>query len=642
MSFFVLSISQPVLAASDQMCVCKNDTETSCRSFKAGEGSAPASFAGGDECAAYCNTTYGITNAKFTFLENVPNAEFAIAADACSQINVKTYQDAKAINQPTSTTSANVSTTRSAVIPVLNVPIPGLTFAAPTKKGDNIVVNFLSTYINAIYKLLIGASIAIAIVMLMIGGFQYSFGAVSTAQIEAAKERIRNAVVGLVLLFGTFILLYTVNPQLTLLSPLNLFYTEPNPIDFAEFDKDDPLVSSNNTVVTPGQNRSLQDPIFDDIFKGFANCVKIDWRVLKGVAFLESKLNNSIKNSIGFTGLFQTKPANCKDYLRNDPDWKTQCSNLTDPVINTAVGVRSIDGALKIVERYCPKNISPNLKGMMVYYAHNSGNGALQQALKGGGCKGENEFLAAIDHWWTVVKSSPQKSATRQSSARKASGFISTLGVSDFRDTSANGSAACPLDGPPPTSTTISSASCNTSGSKILAVGDSITANNNSYSVQLERTCSQVTVTRKAIAGKSVTWMDEQVTAASLSGQDYLIILGGVNDMGSSVASITGKLEQIYDRAKASNVKVVAITLNPWKGYSTWSPEKHQKTLAVNAWIKSQQGSKVDYVVDFYELVKDPQDPEQLAPAYNSNDHLHPTAAAHTVLMNAIIKTIYP
>ena len=80
-------------------------------------------------------------------------------------------------------------------------------------------VNNIGQYINLIYIFLLGASIAIAIVMLMIGGLQYTLGAASPAQIEKAKERIRNAVIGLVLLILATLLLETVNPQLKKLNP---------------------------------------------------------------------------------------------------------------------------------------------------------------------------------------------------------------------------------------------------------------------------------------------------------------------------------------------------------------------------------------------------------------------------------------
>ena len=115
--------------------------------------------------------------------------------------------------------------------PVLNVPIPGLTFGDGSATDSTITVPFLSEYFEAIYKLLVGVSIAIAIVMLMIGGFQYTLGAASASQIEKAKERIKNAVIGLVLLFSAVMIVSVVNPQLSALNGVQLFYNSRNELD---------------------------------------------------------------------------------------------------------------------------------------------------------------------------------------------------------------------------------------------------------------------------------------------------------------------------------------------------------------------------------------------------------------------------
>lgn len=646
--FGVFVAHAPAMAANTPLCVCTNAAQTTCRSFSPGDAGAPQVFPDAPSCLSFCQRNLGDDEATFGFLANPEPAQRASSIEDCKNISKATELNNQASNA-TSSVSSTASFARQFVVPVLNVPIPGLSFTAPFKKGSNIVSNFFAIYVDALYKFLLGTSIAVAIVMLMIGGFQYTLGATSQGQIEAAKTRINNALIGLVLLMGSAILLYLVNPQLTLLSSVGLLNVEPNPIDFAEFDKGEVggvgTSASALGSTTPDTAHNLSDPVYDDIFKAFGNCVNLDWRVLKGVAFLESGLNASITNKFGFTGLFQTKKTNCETgYLRNDPEWKTRCFDLTNPSVNTAVGARSLDSALKIVEKSCPKTISNGLKGAMVYFAHNSGNGALQYVLKHGGCQGDNEFLAGIASWWKNKGKDDAFVSTRQASARRASSFIASLGTGDFRDASQNGSASCPLDGPPPTSAVAGTggASCNTSGSSILSVGDSITANAQSYAVQLGASCTQVAVTRLAVSGKQTSWMDEQVTQTTLNGKEYLIILGGVNDISSGTfANTKAHLTSIYQKAKQAGVKVVAITQSPWKGWSSWTTEKHQQTLELNAWIRSQQGVNVDYVVDFYELTKDPQDPEKLAPAYDSRDHLHPTAAAHTVLMNAIIQTIY-
>jgi hypothetical protein len=55
----------------------------------------------------------------------------------------------------------------------------------------------------------------------MIGGFQYVLSPAS-GDLKAAKERIKNSVVGLVLLLSVYVILFTVNPQLTIFNPLKI------------------------------------------------------------------------------------------------------------------------------------------------------------------------------------------------------------------------------------------------------------------------------------------------------------------------------------------------------------------------------------------------------------------------------------
>ncbi|MBI4437498.1 hypothetical protein HY631_00940 [Candidatus Uhrbacteria bacterium] len=72
----------------------------------------------------------------------------------------------------------------------------------------------LGEYIAAVYNWLIGAATLIAIVFIMVGGLQWSFGAASAELMGKAKKRMTNGVIGLVLLLSTYFILATVNPNL--------------------------------------------------------------------------------------------------------------------------------------------------------------------------------------------------------------------------------------------------------------------------------------------------------------------------------------------------------------------------------------------------------------------------------------------
>lgn len=84
-------------------------------------------------------------------------------------------------------------------------PLPGI--------GQNgAPVNNLSQYIEAIFKLLIGISAGLAVIMITVGGIEY----LSTDAIggkSEGRERIQHALLGLLLAISAWLILNTVNPS---------------------------------------------------------------------------------------------------------------------------------------------------------------------------------------------------------------------------------------------------------------------------------------------------------------------------------------------------------------------------------------------------------------------------------------------
>jgi len=79
---------------------------------------------------------------------------------------------------------------------------------------------------------------------------------------------------------------------------------------------------------------------------------------------------------------------------------------------------------------------------------------------------------------------------------------------------------------------------------------------------------------------------------------------------------------------------VFGATLTPFEGARYWTPAGEAKREAVNRWIETS--GAFDGVIDFASAVADPADPERLAPAYDSGDHLHPNAAGYRAMAQAI------
>jgi len=74
------------------------------------------------------------------------------------------------------------------------------------------------TYVSNIYKFGIWTIGIAAMLMIMIGGYVYLTSAGNTAQTGKAKSIITDAIVGIILALVSYLLLYTINPDLVKLN----------------------------------------------------------------------------------------------------------------------------------------------------------------------------------------------------------------------------------------------------------------------------------------------------------------------------------------------------------------------------------------------------------------------------------------
>ena len=139
------------------------------------------------------------------------------------------------------------------------------------------------------------------------------------------------------------------------------------------------------------------------------------------------------------------------------------------------------------------------------------------------------------------------------------------------------------------------------------------------------------------------------------SGVRYVIVLEGINDLGTFtregnvgqaehdalVHRILSAYEQMALRAHAHGIKVIGATILPFgeSGYYRASPASDADRQAINQWIRTTKN--FDAVVDFDKVVRDPAHPEQMLPAYDSGDHLHPSAAGYRVMGEAIPLSLF-
>jgi lysophospholipase L1-like esterase len=124
------------------------------------------------------------------------------------------------------------------------------------------------------------------------------------------------------------------------------------------------------------------------------------------------------------------------------------------------------------------------------------------------------------------------------------------------------------------------------------------------------------------------------------SGVTHVIILEGINDVGNSQATgITADdlifgLRQLADRARERGLVVIGATLTPAGPRPSFTPAHEAIRAAVNTWIRT--GGAFDAVIDFDAITRDPANPTQFLPAYDSGDHLHPGDAGYKAMGDAI------
>ncbi|HPC30889.1 MAG TPA: pilin [Candidatus Paceibacterota bacterium] len=82
------------------------------------------------------------------------------------------------------------------------------------KKGEQLEAMSLSDLVARIIQAAFSISGILAFVMIIVGGIQYMISGGDTKKQKSAQETITNAVIGLILLFGFWLILYTINPDI--------------------------------------------------------------------------------------------------------------------------------------------------------------------------------------------------------------------------------------------------------------------------------------------------------------------------------------------------------------------------------------------------------------------------------------------
>ncbi|MDN6029531.1 MAG: SGNH/GDSL hydrolase family protein [Lactococcus plantarum] len=153
-------------------------------------------------------------------------------------------------------------------------------------------------------------------------------------------------------------------------------------------------------------------------------------------------------------------------------------------------------------------------------------------------------------------------------------------------------------------------------------------------------TDSPTNVAKNAYFGQSaLSRLDRDVF--NRPGLKDILLLEGINDIntGASANKIIEGYKKIINQAHTSGVRVIAVTIPPFKVYPTWSVKKEKVRQKVNHWILTS--GAFDGTVDFSKVLVASGNLEELNPSYDSGDHLHPNNAGYKAMGNAVNLSLF-
>ncbi len=126
--------------------------------------------------------------------------------------------------------------------------------------------------------------------------------------------------------------------------------------------------------------------------------------------------------------------------------------------------------------------------------------------------------------------------------------------------------------------------------------------------------------------------------AINQSGVRAIVLWEGSNDIGEhqgmTAEQIIDAYQTLIDQAHAYGIAIIGATLQPDEGASYYTRKGNKVREAVNRWIRTS--GVFDAVFNFDQVLRDPFNPDQLLPAYDSGDHLHPNNAGYRAVTDSI------
>lgn len=177
---------------------------------------------------------------------------------------------------------------------------------------------------------------------------------------------------------------------------------------------------------------------------------------------------------------------------------------------------------------------------------------------------------------------------------------------------------------------------------RVLLIGDSIGAHGGFVRLLGQRLAGHTFQNQAVVGyttGRMLTVAEQYLRPGAYS---EVLVEGDLNDGERASLWTKSNLRRIYQLARDSGARVVAISSTPWRGYTRWTQEGQRRQDEVRRWIMTSAEGLLDAAVDVYEALEDPARPGYLNPRYEAQDHLHLNAEGQRVLGEEILRQAYP
>jgi hypothetical protein len=156
--------------------------------------------------------------------------------------------------------------------PNISLPIPGFVgFSEVKVEGGSISIPWIAEYVNAIYNFVLAIAAGFASFIFIVAGFKYVLAHGDKGKITKAKSMMINSLVGLFMTFGAYLILYTINPELTSFKNIRLGVIGRNELSF-ETTMQTTEANTQEPASAESASSSASEPAAGSHTSTFENC----------------------------------------------------------------------------------------------------------------------------------------------------------------------------------------------------------------------------------------------------------------------------------------------------------------------------------------------------------------------------------